>query len=438
MNAQVQTKINNIFIFDKNKCVGCQACSVACMNENGFQAPEKWRNVHSSNPAHFPDIPLFYLSIACNHCDDAPCMKNCPANAYSRDKKTGAVIHHAEKCIGCKYCTWACPYDAPKYYPNKGIVEKCTFCNHRLAENEKPACAQLCPTGALDFSFDGFSPEESKLSSPVAVDIGAHLKKVELRNPAGAEIDSALFSNLSRHNMENTKNEKITAKKEWPLVIFTLISAFLVAIYITSPRLPVFHPAALIGVAFFAGVLSLIHLGKKKRAWRAVLNLKNSWLSREIFAFGLFFILMVIDYLIYPVPVVLIAFVGFILLFSIDKLYHLATWNWPIKLHQAQTLWIAASAWFLLEQNLLFFLGVAVARIAIFVMGTLIQQGAPNPGQTLRFLFLLIISFGLAADMTPLFLWSLFIAGETMDRIAFYNQLEVPGPTSEIIRTQKN
>ena len=78
-------------------------------------------------------------------------MENCPALAYTRDKKTGAVILHAEKCIGCKYCTWACPYDAPKFNPKTRIIEKCTFCNHRILDTLKPACANLCPTGALDF-----------------------------------------------------------------------------------------------------------------------------------------------------------------------------------------------------------------------------------------------------------------------------------------------
>ena len=156
----------NIFIFDYNQCVGCHACVVACINENGFQEPKQWRNIHQSNNTHFPQLPLFYLSLACNHCADAPCLKNCPANAYSRDEKTGAVIHHSEKCIGCQYCTWACPYDAPKFNPKEGIIEKCTFCNNRIEENLKPACANLCPTGALDFTLVELSRQESVKSSP--------------------------------------------------------------------------------------------------------------------------------------------------------------------------------------------------------------------------------------------------------------------------------
>ncbi len=69
-------------------------------------------------------------------------MKNCPALAYTRDKETGAIIHHAEACIGCKYCTWTCPYDAPKFNEATKIVEKCNFCVDRISDGKQPACAQ--------------------------------------------------------------------------------------------------------------------------------------------------------------------------------------------------------------------------------------------------------------------------------------------------------
>ena len=137
------------FLFDLNKCVGCHACVVACTIENQTLPETVWRDINSFNPSGNPDIPLFHYSLACNHCDDPPCLKNCPALAYSKDFITGAVIHFANKCIGCKYCTWACPYDAPKFNEKTRIIEKCTFCNHRIEEDLKPACANLCPTGAL-------------------------------------------------------------------------------------------------------------------------------------------------------------------------------------------------------------------------------------------------------------------------------------------------
>ena len=221
----------NIFIFDQNKCVGCHACVIACMNENGFQSPDQWRNIHKSQDINFPHLPLFYLSLACNHCDDAPCLQNCPALAYSRDEKTGAIIHDPDKCIGCKYCTWACPYDAPKFNPKTGIIEKCTFCNHRIEEDLKPACAELCPVGALDFINTEFTREESNESSPVPVNVGSHIKVNKLRKSAGPEMDLALFNDQTEKRKQKKKHQKISAYEEWPLIIFTLLSATLVSLY---------------------------------------------------------------------------------------------------------------------------------------------------------------------------------------------------------------
>lgn len=139
------------FIFDYSKCVGCHACMVACYVENSTKPPLSWRQVNHFNKEKLPLLGFIHLSIACNHCADAPCLKACPSGAYYVDKDTYAVIHSPELCIGCKYCTWACPFDAPKYNPDRGIIEKCHFCYHRLKENELPACALNCPTGALSF-----------------------------------------------------------------------------------------------------------------------------------------------------------------------------------------------------------------------------------------------------------------------------------------------
>jgi len=174
-----------IFTFDPNKCVGCGACTVACMNENGFQYFGSWRSVDSSSS--FPELPLFYLSMSCNHCEDAPCMKNCPALAFFRTEKSGAVLVDQDKCIGCKYCTWACPYDAPKFNKNLGVIEKCTFCDHRLEQGIEPACSQLCPTDALGFEISDFSRAASLKSSPVSVDVGSKLKIDTYRFSKGPE-----------------------------------------------------------------------------------------------------------------------------------------------------------------------------------------------------------------------------------------------------------
>ena len=108
-------KNQKCFIFDLNRCTGCGACVIACATENMEKQTVNWRDIHTFNETHHPVLPLFNLSMACNHCIDAACKKGCPALAYTKDKETGAVVHHADCCMGCTYCTWACPYDAPRY-----------------------------------------------------------------------------------------------------------------------------------------------------------------------------------------------------------------------------------------------------------------------------------------------------------------------------------
>lgn len=422
----------NIFVFDQNKCVGCGACAVACMNENGFQLTQQWRKISNSNPQHFPDIPLFYLSLACNHCDDAPCLKNCPTLAFSRDEQTGAILHHADKCIGCKYCTWACPYDAPKYHPIQGIIEKCTFCNHRISALEKPACAEMCPTGALDFQFANFTRQESDYSSPVPVSVGAHFKTVKLRNSKGPEIDSSLFSDVVAFEPQKQVS-KINAKHEWPLLIFTMIAAILVAFKFTGAKITSeIHAAAWLGVGLLAALLSTLHLGKKFRAWRAVFNQKNSWLSREILAFAIFFALLVVDAFFLKIPSMLFGIIGFVLLLSIDKLYVLAMWQWPIKIHSAQTLLIAPSLIFLFLHYPVLFLSISALRISLYVMRGLLRKTQLKFYRIIRVLFLLIVVFGLFYELNMWLLVIIFMIGEFIDRIEFYNELDVPVPSKQI------
>ncbi len=419
----------NIFIFDQNKCIGCHACVIACINENGFQSPEQWRNVHKSQENHFPDSPLFYLSIACNHCDNAPCMKNCPTLAYSRDEKTGAIVHHPEKCIGCKYCTWACPYDAPKYNPKSGIVEKCTFCNHKIEEELKPACANLCPVGALDFSNTVFTIEESKASSPVPVEVGSNIKINKLRNKSGPEIDLDIFKNQQYDKKENLKHEKISAKEEWPLVIFTLLSAILVSLY-ASQRTELFRIAnkfIYLGLGVISALLSMLHLGKKFRVWRSVLNQKNSWLSKEILSFALFFVGVLIDFFLIDISNVIIIFFGVILLISIDMLYSLATWRWPIKMHSAQTLFIGITFYAALTSSYLILAFILAFRLTIYFYKSINSLKIIH---TLR-IILPIASFGLLLNQQFILPLALLLIGEIIDRIEFYNELNVPDPKKE-------
>lgn len=424
----------NIFIFDQNKCVGCHACVVACINENGFQSNGLWRNIYNSNNSHLPTLPVFYLSLACNHCEDAPCLKNCPANAYSKDISTGAVIHHPEKCIGCKYCTWACPYDVPKYNPKQGIIEKCTFCNHRIEENLKPACALSCPVGALDFLNTEFSREESIESSPVPVNVGSKIKINNLRNNGGPEIDLKLFEKQPLELTNKRKSKKIKARDEWPLIIFTLLSTLLVSLY-ASGKTEIFnltYKTLYIGFGTFGAILSMLHLGKKTRFWRSITNFQNSWLSREILFFVLFFAGVFSEFYLLDIPNIVVSIIGFLLLFSIDMLYNIASWKWLLKIHSAQTVLIGITLFSLFAGWTYLFIFIMSFRLTIYFYRkiTIIDKNL--------FISVFRIALPLAAtillfiNQNFLFIIGLIAIAEIIDRIEFYNELRVSYPEEEM------
>jgi len=402
------------------------------MNENGFQKPDRWRTIHNSNQNHYPQIPLFYVSLACNHCDDAPCLKNCPALAYSRDEKIGVIIHHPEKCIGCKYCTWACPFDAPKYNPEIGIIEKCTFCNHRIEENLKPACANLCPVGALDFIHTEFTRNESRESSPVTVDVGSGIKMIKPRNKKGPEIDLSLFEN--QPEQKESKHKKISAREEWPLLLFTLLSALLVSIFASglTEQFSLITKFVYLGFGALAALLSMLHLGKKFRAWRSLTNIRNSWLSREIALFTLFFAGVFCDFFISDIPNLAISFIGILFLFSIDMLYRLATWQWPLKIHSAQTLFSGITLYALFTQLNQLFLILILFRLVLYVYRKLLSNTKSHVLSVIRISSMGLTLFLLYTNQPLITILAILFIGEIIDRIEFYNELNVPEPRNEI------
>lgn len=416
----------NIFKFDKNRCVGCGACAVACMNENGFQQFQRWRNIHNSNSGHLPDLPLFYLSLACNHCDDAPCLKNCPALAYSRDEKTGAVIHHPEKCMGCKYCTWACPFDAPKYNPEKGVVEKCTFCNHRIEDGLKPACANLCPTDALDFKTIEFSREESDKSSPVAVSVGSNIKIIPLRNEKTPEMDTALFADQKEEKRISSKH-KISVKEEWPLLIFTYLVIVFSSVWFSGITVwfPFEWKAGFIAAGAAASLFSFFHLGKIFRGPRSILNIKNSWISREILFYQLFLAGIFADFFLFPVPQFVNIIFGLLLLVSVDRIYHLAMWRWKVKIHYAQAMPAALNIF-------LFMTGYIYALVILAAARTMLYVYNSNSERRLRISNDIFTVMAIAAAPVLYFvnhgiegLVVVFLA-ELLLRMRFYNDLNLP------------
>lgn len=134
---------------DTRRCVGCNACVLACKAENGVPdgAFRSW--IATETAGTYPNLAMEIRSERCNQCSDSPCVRNCPTGAsYVGDG--GVVLVDRALCTGCKACVVACPYDARYVHPD-GYADKCTFCMHRVKRGELPACASNCPAKALTF-----------------------------------------------------------------------------------------------------------------------------------------------------------------------------------------------------------------------------------------------------------------------------------------------
>lgn len=143
------------FLIDTTLCVGCEACMEACNEKNQLPADD----CYELSANHFTvvqnktiaDQDVYYRKI-CMHCENPTCASVCPVGAFEKTKE-GPVIYHGDRCMGCRYCIVACPFDVPKFEWNKALplVKKCNMCYDRIREGKIPACAEACPTGATLF-----------------------------------------------------------------------------------------------------------------------------------------------------------------------------------------------------------------------------------------------------------------------------------------------
>ena len=108
---------NYAIITDLNRCTGCLACTVACKAINGVDVGQFWiktlrvgPNPTEGGSGNYPDVEMYFLPVQCQHCENPQCVSVCPTGASYRDEKTGYVLIDREKCIGCRYCMYACPY----------------------------------------------------------------------------------------------------------------------------------------------------------------------------------------------------------------------------------------------------------------------------------------------------------------------------------------
>jgi Fe-S-cluster-containing dehydrogenase component/formate-dependent nitrite reductase membrane component NrfD len=136
------------FVIDQRKCIGCHACTVACKAEHDVPIGVYRTWVKYVERGEFPDSRRYFLVNRCNHCDDAPCVKICPTKALYK-REDGIVDFDSSRCIGCKSCMQACPYDALYIDPRSHTAAKCNYCAHRTELGLEPACVVVCPEHAI-------------------------------------------------------------------------------------------------------------------------------------------------------------------------------------------------------------------------------------------------------------------------------------------------
>ncbi len=409
------------FIFNHNKCVNCNACSAACILENGWTVHP--RNIFTYNSQAEGLIPLINLSLACNHCESAVCMNGCPTSAYSRETVTGAIILDELKCIGCRYCQWNCPYDAPRFDSQNKTVAKCHLCYSELIENRQPACSSACPTGALKFgqltepdSDKVFSWFPDKKLNP-AIEFTANQNHTPLK---------IIPENIYEEKDTKPDKEGRNITTDLSLIIFTFLATISVATIISSLIKGVFPEKIFFPlILLIAGFASFFHLGKKLRSWRSVRNLRNSPLSREIAAFIVFALVASVS-VIFHIPGLIIAssVIGLILLLLIDSVYIYTDRSKSVILHSGQTFISALLIVSFISGIILPFIFVAFIKLVSSVHSLYVKKlNSTNFGiRFLRIAFLFVpgISLILHNSNTDRPVIFIFLMGELLDRILFY------------------
>ncbi|MGC2399405.1 MAG: DmsC/YnfH family molybdoenzyme membrane anchor subunit [Acidobacteriaceae bacterium] len=277
------------FHFDMTKCIGCKCCVVACNEQNGNPADILWRRVGEIEGGKYPDTHRHYLSMGCNHCLEPTCLTGCPVDAYSKDGLTGIVLHSADACIGCQYCTWNCSYGVPQYNPERGVVGKCDMCYGRLTRGQEPACAAACPEQAIlievvDVVAWSRNYRESA-NSPGMPSADDSISTTRITLPAKLPAD------VGKVDLGHLRPEAA----HWPLVVMTVLTQLAAGAFTSIWLLQVLgaesHRAAAV-VALFVAILALtsstLHLGRPIHAVRALKMWRRSWLSREVLFFTLF------------------------------------------------------------------------------------------------------------------------------------------------------
>lgn len=179
------------FIIDNRKCIGCHACTVACKSEHDVPIGVNRTWVKYIEKGEFPDTRRLFSVMRCNHCADAPCVEICPTEAL-HTRKDGIVDFDDRRCISCKACTQACPYDSIFINPDTMVAQKCNYCTHRTDIGLEPACVVVCPEHAI-ISGDMDNPN-TEISNLLARETVSVRKPEKGTNPKLFYIDGDRLS----------------------------------------------------------------------------------------------------------------------------------------------------------------------------------------------------------------------------------------------------
>jgi formate dehydrogenase iron-sulfur subunit len=279
------------FDVDLDLCTGCKACVTGCHSLNGLDEGEVWRSVGLLQGGT-PALPAQQtVTTSCHHCVEPACLIGCPVRAYEKDPITGIVKHLDDQCIGCQYCLFMCPYEAPKFDRKRGIVRKCDMCSDRLAHGEAPACVQACPNEAIRITVveqaDAVEAAQASVFVPGAAAPGDTLPTTIYRTQR-ALPHNLLPADFYALNPEHGHPPLVVMLVLTQLSVGAFTMAALGRALLAMPALGRAHALIAFGLGQAAMAASVFHLGRPRYAFRALLGLGSSWLSREILGFGIF------------------------------------------------------------------------------------------------------------------------------------------------------
>ena len=309
-------KMNGLgFTFDSRFCSGCKACQMACKDKHRLPVGVNWRRVYEisggewrrEGSAWVPDVYAYHLSVACNHCALPVCLEVCPASAIWQ-REDGIVLIDPDRCLGCGYCAWACPYGAPQIDLHQGIMTKCTLCYDEIDQGRPPACVAACPLRSLDYGrmeelenrscftqAQVFPFPNPGLTEPVLFvqPHPTHARRsallVDPSTGAGEDVRLVETHSESITRLAPLVGFTLLLQAAIGMVLFTALMSGLGMIFLRNTAWVGFGRAGFTPAVYLAwGALgvSFLHLGKPWRAFGALRNWRSSWLSRELLCAG--------------------------------------------------------------------------------------------------------------------------------------------------------